>query len=564
MPRRLFPPDELGAIVKDWGGRLPIALIYPNNYSVGMSSLGLQALYGIFNAVDDVACERVFLQDDFATASRLDVRSLESGAELNAFAVLAFSFTYELDYFNFVRMLRASGIEPFAADRSDRDPLIIAGGPAVFMNPEPIAPFLDAVVIGEAEPVIAPLLDVLREGRGSDRSAVLAQLAAIPGVYVPSLYAFGYHTDGTLAGIQTNAPQSIVRQSASALTSFSTTSVFKAPSSEFGHMHLIEIARGCHWRCTFCVATYGFLPVRQRTATQVLDDARQGLRWNDHVGLVSATISDHTEIDDIALGLREMGAKISISSMRVRPLPETLVRAVAASGTKTLTLGMESGSERLRRYVAKGVHDEDVAPAVDLAAACGFQRLKVYYMVGLPTETQDDLDQMVVQSRAIKQRFSAATGRRGAEVVLNVSCFVPKAQTPMQWAPQDPVPLLRDKLRYLRHELQPKGIVVRGDSPRWASVEAVFARGDRRLAPAIVAASETPGNAVVGAFEQALAAEDLSADFYARRARDYSERLPWEIVSLPQEGPHAVHLEAQDRKAKRRDEHFRELVASSH
>jgi radical SAM superfamily enzyme YgiQ (UPF0313 family) len=551
MPRRLIPESEQGAVFKDWGGRLPIALIYPNSYYVGMSSLGLQTLYGIFNGYDDVVCERAFLPETV---------SLESGRNLRDFPVLAFSFTYELDYFNFVRMLREAHVPALAEDRTTGDPIVIAGGPGVFMNPEPIAPFLDAIVIGEAEPVVGPLLQVLREVRHTDRAEILARLAAIPGVYVPAFYSFEYEPDGTVKRILAEAPMPVARQSAADLNSFSTTSTFKAPESEFGHMHLIEIARGCHWRCTFCVATYGFLPVRQRGVERILNDAREGRKWNDHVGLVSATISDHTEIDDIARGLQELGVKLSISSMRVRPLPETLIRAVAATGTKTLTLGIESGSERLRHYIAKGVKDQDVAPAVDLAADCGFQRLKAYYMIGLPTETHEDLDALIDQAQFIKERFAAKTGRRGAELVLNVSCFVPKAQTPMQYSPQAAPAELKQKLAYVRSRLQPKGIDVRGDSPRWAAIEATFSRGDRRQAAAILAASEQPGNAAVGAFEQALREQGLSSDFYARRQRPYSERLPWETVSLPN-GPR--YLAAQDLKATKRNERFRELVPAA-
>ena len=551
MSRRLIPADEQGAVFKDWGGRLPMALIYPNSYSVGMSSLGLQALYGIFNSYDHVVCERAFMPDPV---------SLESGRNLRDFAVLAFSFTYELDYFNFVRLLRDAHVPLLAEERGNGDPLVIAGGPGIFMNPEPIAPFLDAVVIGEAEPAIDPLLAVLRESRDTDRRETLSRLAAIPGVYVPAFYSYEYEPDGTVKRILAEGPMPVLRQTAPNLNSFSSASTFKAPSTEFGHMHLVEIARGCHWRCTFCVATYGFLPVRQRTAQHVLDDARKGMEWNDHIGLVSATISDHTEIDDIALGLREMGVKLSVSSMRVRPLPETLIRAVAASGTKTLTLGLETGSERLRNFIAKGVKDKDVAPAVDLAADCGFQRLKAYYMIGLPTETREDVDQLVEQAKFIKARFAAKTGRHGAELVLNVSCFVPKAQTPMQWAPQAEPDELREKIAYVRSKLHPKGIEVRGDSPRWAAIEAVFSRGDRRQAPAIMAASEAPGNAAVGAFERALREEGLSSDFYTRRQRDYGERLAWETVSLPN-GPQ--YLAAQDVKATNRNERFRELVPAA-
>ena len=323
---------ERGTIQKDWGGRLPIALVFPNSYYLGMSSLAVHTLYRLWNSRDEVVCERVF------SGSSVPPLSLESASPLDYFPVLAFTISYEVDYFNVVEILRSAGLPPRAADRDDSHPLVIAGGPAVSANPEPLAPLLDAVLIGELEPVFEPLTAALRlvpDGR----EAALGALAQVPGVYLPNL-VFG-----------STPPPRIRRQWLEDLDAVPTHSAIFTPDTEFGDMGLIEIARGCGRGCRFCLAGYAYRPPRQRSVDSILAQARELLKHQDRVGLVSAAVSDHFAIDQLATELRALGARISVSSMRVDPVSEPLVRALAESGTRTLTIAPEAGSERLRRAI---------------------------------------------------------------------------------------------------------------------------------------------------------------------------------------------------------------------
>ncbi len=494
--------QEEGTTYKDWGGRLPVALVYANSYRVGMSSLGLHTLYRLFNNEPDVVCERVFYGFQRAPHPKEPLLSLESQRPLDEFTLIAFTISYELDYFNVIHLLRQAGIPIFAQDRDESWPLIIAGGPAVYTNPEPLADIFDAVAIGEGEAIVPPLIDAVWEAANLPRHEAYQRLSQVEGLYVPAL---------------DNGP--VARVWLKDLDNFPTISQIYTYNTEFGDRTLIEIARGCGRGCRFCLAGYVYRPMREMHLDTVLAIARHALTHRDRIGLVSAAVSDHSWIDQIATELRAMGARLTASSMRVDPISEPLIKGLAESGNQTLTIAPEAGSVRMRKVINKPQSDDQILYAVDLAAKYDFPQLKMYFMVGQPTEQEEDVEaiaDLVLRARRIFPRNMA----------INATPYVPKAHTAFQWAAMMPVETLETRVKYLERCLQPEGIAVRSDSPAWAAVEGVLARGDRRLGRVLGRMRKT----TLKEWQAAMDAEGLNQNDYLRE-RDLNEKLPWESVN---------------------------------
>lgn len=486
---------EEGTITKDWGGKLPIALVYANSYYVGMSSLGLHTLYQSLNQRPDVVAERVFWSEGEAPYS------LESQQPLASFAVLAATISFELDLLHLVDMLRRSGLAVLAAQRDEDAPLLVAGGPVPTANPELLAPLVDAVFVGEAEGHLDALVDALQRTAAEPRSARRKALARLPGLYVPG------ETAGPVARLQ-----------AEDLDRYPVHSVVLTPNTEFGDMYLIEISRGCSRGCRFCLAGYLYRPLRQRSVPTILEQARTGLRYRRTLGLVGAAVSDYREIDQLLAGLRELGAHIAVSSLRVHPLPESLLSALAESGTQTLTLAPEAGCQRMRQLIRKGVTEEHILSAAERASRHGFQQLKLYFMIGLPTETEEDVLAIAELSRAVKARF-----RR--RVTVHVTPFVPKPHTPFEREAMAQSSALDAGIKLLARALRPAGIAVRGEGSAWARVQGVLARGDRALGQAL---AELPAPTLAG-WRRMVRQAGIDEQAYLR-ARDPEEPLPWDVV----------------------------------
>ncbi|RME83345.1 MAG: radical SAM protein [Caldilineae bacterium] len=501
--------QESGTVYKDWGGRLAVALAFPNTYYVGMSSLALQILYRRFNEHADVVCERVFWDKGGAQAGR-PLLTLESGRAVSDAHVWAFTISYEMDYFNVVEMLRQAGLPPLARERDESWPLLVAGGPGITMNPEPMAPFFDAIVVGEGEEIIDDLLVVFREGIEAPRPELLAALDRLPGVYVPALVP-------PLS--EQSAPyRRIKRLWVRNLEVYPPISSLYTPETEFQGMHLMEIARGCGRGCRFCLAGYVYRPPREQPLERLLAWAEAGLRQNKRIGLISAAVSDHTQIDDLATALYEMGAEISVSSMRVDPISIPLIKAMRAGGAQTLTIAPEAGSRRLRNVISKTQTEEQLLAAVELAQALDFPQLKLYFMIGHPTETEADLEEMV----AFMQKVRAIFKRR---IAINATPFVPKAHTPFQWMPMTDEKTLKKRQTFIQRQMGRMKIAVRADSPAWAQIQGVLARGDRRLAEVLLALPRLS----VREFWDTMARLGLDRERYLG-AWDREVLPPWYIV----------------------------------
>ena len=526
---------EVGYIRKPHVDRLRVALAFPNTYYVGMSNLGFQTVYQLFNAHDDVVCERFFLppkqQLKEQLASRAPVVTLESQSLVRDFDIVAFSVSFEWDYTNILTMLRLAGVPVRAADRTAHDPLVVVGGAVTFVNPEPLALFADVVAAGEGEVLVPGLVDSCREGLA--RGALLKSLAPKRGFYIPSLYDVEYKADNTILKFvprEGSGAPAVVKKAALPTTEAvdpPCTRIF-TPDTEFGSRFLVEVVRGCANLCRFCWAGYNYLPVRAFPADRILARAREARAHAKHAGLVSIALCDHPEIERILTGLADMGYSISPASLRLDDLTETIVRLLHASGEKTLTIAPETGSDRLRRVINKTVTNDENLDRAELIFSSGIENLKLYYMIGLPTETDDDLvaiRDLTLQLREIMLKHAKSKGQIG-RVIASVNPLVPKPSTAYQWLPMEDPAVVEAKVQRLRALTSDiDNVFFNIKSERHAFYQALLSLGDRRVAPAIEAAESNGGD-----WRRAVADTGVDAAFYVFRDRTGDEVLPWSII----------------------------------
>jgi radical SAM family uncharacterized protein len=524
--------EEQGTVIKDWGGKISVALVYPNTYAVGMSNLGFQTIYRHLNAMPDVVCERVFMPEpaDLDEMRRAETQpfSLESLRPLTDFHLIGFSVTYEGDYINVLRLLAMAGIPVRAAARRPHDPLVLMGGVCAFSNPEPIAPFMDFVAVGEGEELVVEMIAAYRAGY-RDRAGLLASLAVIDGVYVPERYDIAYADDGAIVDVaaRDGAPAIVAKRRLRNVNAFETVAAVKTSQAEYGHMALLEVGKGCGRGCRFCLEGQVYRPVRHRSVDALRETVeRMAAAGERRIGLVGACVSDYPWLADLLKVVEDNGMELSISSLRADSLSEGLVAALARGGHRTLTMAPEAGTERLRRVIRKSISDDQLMTACDLVRAHGIPNLKTYFMIGQPTETIDDVEAIPDLAGRMLERLRVLdpTGRPFGRLTLSVSSFVPKPWTPFQWAPFDGAESLQAKLEIIKRGVRRfSNVRVLHENPREAALQALLARGDRRVGDFLELAAAHEGD-----WRRALREWDGDAEFYTTRRRAVDERLPWD------------------------------------
>jgi radical SAM family uncharacterized protein len=529
---------ERGAVQKKWGGKIAVCLIYPNSYHVGMSNLGFQTLYQILNAQGDVVCERAFLPDpkdlQVFRNTRTPLFSLESQKPLSSFDILAFSISFENDFLNVLTLLELAHLPLESRLREGRDPWVIGGGVAVFLNPEPISEFFDLFILGEAEEVLGEFLEVCRQTlsdkeRGG-REHFLVDLSRVEGVYVPKFYRVAYSENGKIATMDPDPgfPRKVKRRWVPKLDQFPTQSTLFTPDTEFKEMALVEMNRGCPRGCRFCAACFVYHPFRNRSLSLLESISKEALLEEHRIGLTGTAVSDHPQLLPLCQSILSQQGGISLASLRVDAVTPPLIQCLKEGEEWTVAIAPEAGSERLRRMLKKGYKEEEILKSIDTLVENGVSQIKCYFLIGLPTETDEDVKEILHLAKRIRHHILSGQKdrRKRWRFVLSVNPFIPKPATPFQWAPLEEVGELKKKLKIIQRGIQCEGgMEMIHDLPKWAYVQALLSRGDRRVGKILMASHRHDGD-----WSQAFRETDINPDFYVYRKRDMDEIFPWDFI----------------------------------
>jgi radical SAM family uncharacterized protein len=529
---------ERGTVKKDWGGKLSVALVYPNYYRIGMSNLGFQVVYGILNENPSMVAERVFLpeQEELLLYRRTNqpILSFESQKPLLHFDFVAFSLSFENDYPNIFTILDLSKIPFMAKDRGEKYPLMVAGGVTTFMNPEPLASFIDCFLIGEGEAIVEKFFQAyIAFQLSTEKKEEILQVLAreVDGVYCPSLYHVTYKKDGSIGSFKPLVPSIPSKIKAVKQVPFKgplSKSKILTPSTEFSDTLLVELNRGCGIGCRFCAAGYIYRPPRITKDETIFTSFESILHENTRIGLISPSATDVPCIEALTSTILEKRGDFSLSSFRAGSLTKGLLENIGESSQKTLTFAPETGSDRLRRVINKKLTTEAILEAVVRIARTGFFHIKLYFIIGLPTETKEDVKDIIGLVKSIRHHLiRESRGRkRIGRITLSINCFIPKPFTPFQWVPMDALESLKEKQKIVQGGLLGEGgIKVGFDVPKWAYIQTLLSMGDRRVGQMLLEAYKHKGD-----WKGTFRSSDVNPDFFVYRLKDLDEQLPWDFI----------------------------------